>query len=60
MPFKSLAQRNFLYKNEPEIAKKWEEETPKDEKLPDRIGKTRIQKAKDKLKKGMMGKTVNI
>ena len=27
MPFKSQAQRAYMYKNLPEIAEKWEEET---------------------------------
>ena len=28
MPFKSEAQRKYMYANLPEIAKKWESETP--------------------------------
>lgn len=54
MPFKSQAQRKFLYSQHPDIAKRWEAETPK-KPLPKRIGKTRVQKSKDKLKRGMMG-----
>ena len=34
MPFESEAQRGFLYANHPEIAKRWEKETPKGKKLP--------------------------
>lgn len=36
MPFKSQAQRGWMYANEPEMAKKWEKETPKGKKLPKR------------------------
>jgi len=38
MPFKSQAQRRYMYKNLPEIAERWEKETPKGKKLPTRIG----------------------
>lgn len=34
MPFKSKKQRAYLYSQKPEIAKKWEKETPKGKKLP--------------------------
>ena len=34
MPFKSQAQRAWMYANQPERAKKWESETPKKKKLP--------------------------
>ena len=34
MPFKSEAQRRFLHAKHPKIAKKWEEHTPKGQKLP--------------------------
>ena len=33
MPFKSLAQRAWMYAQKPEMAKQWEKETPKG-KLP--------------------------
>jgi len=36
MPFKSEAQRRFLYARYPELAKKWEAHTPKGKKLPER------------------------
>lgn len=35
MPFKSEAQRRWMYANHPEMAKRWEKETP-DKKLPQR------------------------
>jgi len=38
MPFKSQAQRAFLYSQHPEIAKRWEKHTPEG-KLPERVGK---------------------
>ena len=37
MPFKSNAQRKWMYANEPEIAKKWSEHTPKGAKLPEHV-----------------------
>ena len=33
-PFTSQAQRGFMYAKHPEIAKRWEKETPKGRKLP--------------------------
>ncbi len=51
-PFKSQAQRRFLYKNEPEVAKKWEKETT-GRTLPTRVkGKNNPM---DMLKRGMSG-----
>jgi hypothetical protein len=37
MPFKSEAQRRYLYANEPKIAERWSKETPKGKKLPKRV-----------------------
>lgn len=37
MPFKSQAQRKFMYANNPEMAKEWEEHTPKGKKLPKKV-----------------------
>lgn len=34
MPFQSEAQRRWMYANDPEMAKRWEKETPKGKKLP--------------------------
>jgi hypothetical protein len=39
MPFKSQAQRRWMYANEPAMAKKWQEHTDKDEELPERVKK---------------------
>lgn len=38
MPFKSEAQRRFLFKFEPEVAKEFQKETPK-KKLPKKVKK---------------------
>ena len=37
MPFKSKAQRRFLYSQHPEVAEKFEEHTPKDKKIPEKV-----------------------
>lgn len=39
MPFKSQAQRKFMYATEPQIAKRWEKETPKNKPLPKKVKK---------------------
>ena len=36
MPFKSQAQRAWMYKNKPEMARRWERDTPKHIRLPKR------------------------
>lgn len=41
MPFKSEAQRRYLYANEPEVAKEFASKTPKGKKLPERKKKTK-------------------
>jgi len=38
MPFKSEAQRKWMYANDPKMAKKWEAETPS-KKLPKKVKK---------------------
>ena len=37
MPFRSKAQRRFLFAKEPKVAKRWAKETPKGKKLPERL-----------------------
>ena len=37
MPFRSKRQRGFLYEHHPEIAARWEAETPKGADLPERV-----------------------
>jgi len=39
MPFKSQSQRKFMYAKHPEMAKEWEEKTPKGKKLPNKVKK---------------------
>ena len=39
MPFKSEAQKKWLQANKPEVAKQFEQETPSNQKLPQRVGK---------------------
>ena len=36
MPIRSEAQRKWLHANRPDLAEKWEKETP-DKKLPERV-----------------------
>lgn len=39
MPFKSQAQRAYMYANHPEMAKEFEAATPKGKKLPKHVKK---------------------
>ena len=39
MPFKSEAQRGYLWANEPEVAREFESMTPKGKKLPKKVKK---------------------
>ena len=39
MPMKSQKQRAYLWIHEPEVAKKFEKETPKGKKLPEKVKK---------------------
>lgn len=39
MPYESTAQRGYLHVHEPELAKKWDKETPKGAKLPEHVSK---------------------
>ena len=48
MPFKSEAQRKWMYANKPEMAARWQKHTPKGKKLPKRV------------KKAMLGPLANI
>jgi hypothetical protein len=41
MPFKSKAQRKWMYANKPEMAERWQKETPKRKKLPEKVKKKR-------------------
>ena len=37
MPFKSQAQQKWMYAHNPEMAKRWEEHTPKGKPLPKKV-----------------------
>lgn len=37
MPFKSEAQRRFMYAKHPDMAARWEEETPTGKRLPRKL-----------------------
>lgn len=39
MPFKSKAQRRFMYAKHPKLAKEFEEKTSKGKKLPEKVKK---------------------
>lgn len=51
MPFRSQAQRKWMYVNHPEMAKRWEKETPEG-KLPERIKKREPHAIKKALQRG--------
>ena len=54
MPFKSDAQRRFMYAKHPEIAKEFSEKTPKGADLPEHVRKAKkraLKKAADHLSK---------
>lgn len=44
MPFQSQAQRAYLHINEPAVAAKFEEHTPKGKKLPKKVKKAKSSK----------------
>lgn len=46
MPFKSEAQRKFLFAKHPKIAKKFAKITPKEKKLPKKLKKSNNEKSK--------------
>lgn len=41
MPLKSQAQRKWMHATHPDMAKRWEKETPKGKKLPKKVAKRR-------------------
>jgi len=45
MPFKSEAQRGYLFVHHPEIAKEFAKATPKGKKLPYHVKKQKAQKS---------------
>ncbi len=44
MPFKSKAQRAYLFANNPEVAKEFAAHTPKGKKLPQKVKKKKPRK----------------
>lgn len=48
MPFKSQAQRGYMYANKPKLAKEFEAETPKGKKLPKKVKPKKSAPAKPK------------
>lgn len=54
MPFKSKAQRRFMYARHPELAEEFEAATPKGKKLPEKVKskkKKRVVRKKRTVKK---------
>ncbi len=51
MPFKSKAQKAYLYANKPEIAKEFQAKTPKGAKLPEKLKKSPRKKSYKKFVK---------
>ena len=43
MPFKSKAQRKWMYANKPSMAKQWEADTPKGARLPEKASKVQTK-----------------
>jgi len=41
MPFKSQAQRKWMFANNPEMAERWAKETPNGKKLPKKVKKNK-------------------
>ena len=49
MPLRSKAQERFLWAKDPKLAQKFEDETPKNAKLPARVGaKKKFKRSKSK------------
>ena len=47
MPFKSSAQRRFMYARHPEIARRWSKEYPNQGNLPEHVKKSAARKGLD-------------
>jgi hypothetical protein len=44
MPFKSTAQRKWMFANHPKMARRWAKHTPKGKRLPRRVKRTTRRK----------------
>ena len=51
MPFKSKAQRAWMYAHDPSMAKEWEAHTPKGTKLPEKVSGKKKKTAAKRSKK---------
>lgn len=51
MPFKSEAQRRFMYATDKKLAKKFEKHTPKGKKLPEKVDKEAMVMLRDLISK---------
>jgi hypothetical protein len=51
MPFKSEAQRRYLFAKEPEVAKEFAKATPKGKKLPEHVKKSHVRGIADALER---------
>lgn len=47
MPFKSDAQRRYLYANEPQVAAEFAKKTPENANLPEKVKKKKVVKRYD-------------
>jgi hypothetical protein len=54
VPFKSEAQRKFLFARHPEIAKRWQDETPARANLPEHVKKVTETARKVKKHRGKL------
>lgn len=45
MPFLSKAQRKGMFANEPDVAKRWADETPTNGSLPEHVTKDKTKKS---------------
>lgn len=52
MPFKSEAQRRYMYSQKPKMAKRWEKETPRNAELPERVRKKKKSSLMDSFREG--------
>jgi hypothetical protein len=55
MPFKSQAQRRWMYATHPRMAARWSDETPKDGELPQHVKQASLFSFADELHKIEMG-----
>ena len=55
MPFKSAAQRAYMYANHPDIAKRWSAEYPNQGKLPEHVKQKQHEAKKQILMKALRG-----